>query len=191
VDHDFTQAGMMVMSERSELTAENSYLGADSSRRGFLLRARNLLNLLLLGVLPLPIARYLMWPVSRTTFLKWISLGPASAFPQNQTRLAVYKNPFRQPTDGGTANIPCWVRRLTGDSFQVFSTNCSHLGCPVRWFPESELFMCPCHGGTFHADGARASGPPPRGLYAYPFKVENGELWINAGEMPLMTLPRP
>jgi menaquinol-cytochrome c reductase iron-sulfur subunit len=181
----------MKMRECSETIREDCYRGPETSRRGFLFRTRNLLNLLLLGALPFPIFGYLLSPLRRATFLEWISLGPASAFPENQTRLAVYKNPFRQPADGGTANIPCWVRRLTGDSFQVFSTNCSHLGCPVRWFPESELFMCPCHGGTFHADGARASGPPPRGLYVYPFKVENGELWINAGEMPLMTLPKP
>jgi menaquinol-cytochrome c reductase iron-sulfur subunit len=182
---------MMPMSERAETTGQDFYLGADTSRRGFLLRTKGLLSFLLFSAFPFPIVGYLLTPLRRSTFLKWISLGPASAFPENQTRLAVYKNPFRQPTDGNTANIPCWVRHLTGDSFQVFSTHCSHLGCPVRWFPESELFMCPCHGGTFHADGARASGPPPRGLYVYPSKVENGALWINAGEMPLMTLPKP
>jgi nitrite reductase/ring-hydroxylating ferredoxin subunit len=179
------------MSEPSERTREESHLRGQTSRRGFLLRAKSLLNFLLLSAFPIPIVGDLLSPLRRETFLKWISLGPTSAFPDNQTRLAVYKNPFRQPSDGATTDIPCWVRRLTGDSFQVFSTNCSHLGCPVRWFPESELFMCPCHGGTFHADGARASGPPPRGLYVYPFKVENGELWINAGETPLMTLPKP
>jgi len=181
----------MATSESSQTTGEDSYRGASTSRRGFLFRVALLLNLLLLAAFALPIVGYLLSPLRRAAFLKWISLGPATAFPENQTRLAVYKNPFRQPTDGGSADIPCWVRRLTSDSFQVFSTNCSHLGCPVRWFPESELFMCPCHGGTFHADGARASGPPPRGLYVYPSKVENGELWINAGEMPLMTLPKP
>ena len=36
-----------------------------------------------------------------------------------------------------TAEIPCWVRRLTGEKFQVFAINCAHLGCPVRWFEES------------------------------------------------------
>ena len=50
-------------------------------------------------------------------------------------------------------------------TFQVFAINCAHLGCPVRWFPESRLFMCPCHGGVYYEDGSRASGPPPRGLY--------------------------
>jgi menaquinol-cytochrome c reductase iron-sulfur subunit len=177
------------MSEGPETATTDADLAATSSRRSLLFRVALLLNALALFAFAIPLAGYLLAPLRRATFLKWISLGPVASFPENQTRLAVYTNPFRRPWDGGTAEIPCWVRRLTGDSFQVFSTNCSHLGCPVRWFPESELFMCPCHGGTFHADGERASGPPPRALYQYPCKVENGELWINAGEMPLMTLP--
>jgi nitrite reductase/ring-hydroxylating ferredoxin subunit len=170
--------------------AENPAGAPMSDRRTFLLRGALLLNALLLALLAMPILGYLLAPLRRGTFLQWISLGSPEAFPENQTRLAVYRNPFRKPWDGGTADIPCWVRHLTGDSFQVFSTNCTHLGCPVRWFPESELFMCPCHGGTFHEDGSRAAGPPPRGLYEYPYKVENGELWIKAGEMPVMTLPK-
>jgi len=175
--------------DESRQTAEASR-AATSNRRSFLLRAALLLNALVLAAFAIPIAGYLLAPLRRAGFLKWISLGPIGSFPENQTRLAVYTNPFRTPWDGTTVEIPCWVRRLNGDSFQVFATNCSHLGCPVRWFPESELFMCPCHGGTFHADGERASGPPPRALYQYPYKVNNGELWVKAGEMPLMTSPK-
>ena len=67
--------------------------------------------------------------------------------------------------------------------------NCTHLGCPVRWFPQSGLFMCPCHGGAYYADGARASGPPPRGLFQYDYKIEGGELWIKAGQVPTLASP--
>jgi menaquinol-cytochrome c reductase iron-sulfur subunit len=24
----------------------------------------------------------------------------------------------------------------------AFSINCTHLGCPVRWLPDANLFMC-------------------------------------------------
>jgi menaquinol-cytochrome c reductase iron-sulfur subunit len=54
----------------------------------------------------------------------------------------------------------------------------------VRWFPQSRLFMCPCHGGVYYEDGSRASGPPPRGLFPYPAKIESGRLWIDAGRLP-------
>jgi Rieske Fe-S protein len=88
------------------------------------------------------------------------------------------------PTDGKTADTACWVRHIEGNQFQVFAINCMHLGCPVRWFPQSGLFMCPCHGGVYYRDGARASGPPERGLVEYPWKLEKGQIIIQAGELP-------
>jgi Rieske Fe-S protein len=55
--------------------------------------------------------------------------------------------------------------------FLVLAVNCAHLGCPVEWFQESGLFMCPCHGGVYYENGERASGPPPRGLYPCVYRV--------------------
>jgi len=112
------------------------------------------------------------------------TLGRVSEYPEGETRLATFRNPLVMPTDGKTADTACWVRRVAGEQFQVFAVNCAHLGCPVRWFPQSGLFMCPCHGGAYYRDGSRASGPPERGLFEYPYKVENGLVTIHAGEMP-------
>ena len=123
-------------------------------------------------------------------YQKWIDLGELDEFPEGQTRLAKYKNPISNPWDGETDNIPCWVRRLQGDQFQVFAINCAHLGCPVRWFPQSGLFMCPCHGGVYYQDGSRASGPPERGLFEYKYKVDGGHLMIEAGELPTFSTHR-
>jgi len=119
----------------------------------------------------------------------WISLGSIDNYAEDTTRLATYRNPFTRPWDGQTADIPCWVRRLKGNQFQVFAINCTHLGCPVRWFQESGLFLCPCHGGAYYEDGARAAGPPPRGLFEYNYKVENNELWVKGGQMPTLANP--
>jgi menaquinol-cytochrome c reductase iron-sulfur subunit len=142
----------------------------------------------IVGVLVgVPIIRFLLSPVAHEkqgNEESWLSLGPLEQYPAGQTRLATYRNPVVTPTDGDTAKVACWVRRIDDDRFQVFAINCAHLGCPVRWFPQSSLFMCPCHGGAYYADGARASGPPERGLFEYPYKVERGELQIRAGEMP-------
>jgi len=131
----------------------------------------------------------LLSPARRFTWLDWIPLGSLSDYPENETRLAEYLSPFKRRWDGETAKIPCWVRRLTGNQFQVFAINCTHLGCPVRWFAESGLFMCPCHGGVFYSDGRHASGPPPRALYQYKYKVEADKLWIYAGELPTLGHP--
>jgi len=160
-----------------------------ASRRGFLLTLGVGLCAVAAALFAVPVLGFLLAPVRRIAQQAWIALGPLSAFPEGETRLATYKNPFTRPWDGETAKVPCWVRRLEGGGFQVFAVNCAHLGCPVRWFPESRLFMCPCHGGVYYADGSRASGPPPRGLYQYEHKVERGELWVRGGELPTLSEP--
>jgi Rieske Fe-S protein len=151
-----------------------------------------LLNAAVGAILAVPIVRYLLSPVIRERRAgseSWLALGPLDRFPAGQTRLATYRNPIANSSDGETANIPCWVRNVDGKKFQVFAINCAHLGCPVRWFPQSGLFMCPCHGGAYYSDGSRASGPPERGLFEYPYKVDQGKLLIDAGQMPTTGAP--
>jgi Rieske Fe-S protein len=63
------------------------------------------------------------------------------------------------------------VRVQLDPRFLVLAVNCAHLGCPVEWFAEAGLFMCPCHGGVYYANGEHASGPPPRGLYRCVYRV--------------------
>ena len=160
------------------------------SRRSFLFTVGAALNVVAATLLAVPVIRYVFSSFRRRVGSQsWIMLGALQSFPENQTRLATYRNPFTRPWDGKTADIPCWVRRLTGEKFQVFAINCTHLGCPVRWFQESHLFMCPCHGGAFYEDGSHASGPPPRELYEYKYKIENGQLWIHGGQLPTLNQP--
>jgi Rieske Fe-S protein len=111
----------------------------------------------------------------------WVLLGPVTKFPLNQTRLITFDNPIRQPWDGMVARTGVYVRYEGEDQkqtdeakrhkFLVLAVNCTHLGCPVSWFQESGLFLCPCHGGVYYANGDHASGPPPRGLYRYIYRV--------------------
>ena len=110
-----------------------------------------------------PVVSYIFDPGFRKFKRSWINLGAISQFPEGSTRFSHYSNPSPAPSDGASAKIPCWVRHKEGGGFQVFYINCAHLGCPVRWFEQSKLFMCPCHGGVYYEDGTRASGPPPRG----------------------------
>jgi menaquinol-cytochrome c reductase iron-sulfur subunit len=158
------------------------------SRRVFLFKLSLLLNGAVGAVLAVPIFGYLLGPALKKTSSdnSWINLGPLSSFPEGETRLVNYRNPVTTPWDGQTGDIPCWVRRVSGNTFQVFAINCAHLGCPVRWFAQSELFLCPCHGGAYYADGTRASGPPERGLFEYDHRIDNGSLMISAGRMPTL-----
>jgi menaquinol-cytochrome c reductase iron-sulfur subunit len=163
------------------------------TRRQMLLTVAGVALNAIAGVLfAAPIIGYLLAPAGRRQIkkdLEWLSLGELTQFPAGETRLATYRNPDVRPWDGDTGNIPCWVRCISAGQFQVFAINCAHLGCPVRWFPQSGLFMCPCHGGAYYADGARASGPPPRGLFQYDYKIQNDQLWIKAGQMPTLANP--
>ncbi|MGA8221243.1 MAG: Rieske 2Fe-2S domain-containing protein [Candidatus Acidiferrales bacterium] len=162
-------------------------LPASLSRRAFFTKLGILFNGLVAVILAVPILRYLLSPVARARregYESWVPLGNLELFPSGETRLATYRNPVVNSWDGDTADIACWVRNVDGKTFQVFAINCAHLGCPVRWFPQSSLFMCPCHGGVYYQDGSRASGPPERGLFEFHYKIDGGKLLIQAGEMP-------
>jgi Rieske Fe-S protein len=175
------QAALMTKSPASDKSAGHS-------RRVFLFKLSLLLNGAVGAVLAVPILGYLLGPSVKkgSSDDSWISLGPLGDFPEGETRLVNYRNPVTTLWDGQTGDVPCWVRRVSGSTFQVFAINCAHLGCPVRWFAQSKLFLCPCHGGAYYADGSRASGPPERGLFEYQHKIDAGNLMISAGQMPTL-----
>ena len=159
------------------------------TRRGFLFKLGLALNVIGAALVGIPVIGYVFAPARVRASQAWINLGVLSAFPEGQTRLATYDNPFRVAWDGATAKVACWVRRVKADEFQVFAINCAHLGCPVRWFSQSRLFLCPCHGGAYYEDGSRASGPPPRGLFEYEYQIREGQLWVRGGQLPTLSGP--
>ena len=152
-----------------------------------------------------PFVGYLLG--ARKAPVEWYPLGPVEDFPENQTRRVTFSNPIRQPWDGMVANTGIYVRyegrdengpdEAQGYRFLVLAANCAHLGCPVEWFQESGLFMCPCHGGVYYANGERASGPPPRGLFPCVWRVSRARgldvLEIQAPHYPTLqdTLRHP
>ncbi|QEE31339.1 Rieske 2Fe-2S domain-containing protein [Terriglobus albidus] len=157
------------------------------SRRWLLLKIGAAFNAVVGVAVAVPVLKYLLSPVKPDDAYKsWVSLGPIESFPVGETRLAKFISPGGRAWDGETDGVACWVRRVAVKEFQVFAINCAHLGCPVRWFPQSQLFMCPCHGGAYYADGSRASGPPERGLFTYDTKIVEGSLQINAGQLPTL-----
>ena len=110
---------------------------AEVSRRALFAKIGLLLNGLAVVVLATPVVGYLLSPIlrgERGQYKRWITLGELDEFPEGQTRLAKFHNPISGVSDGDTDHIPCWVRRIQGEQFQVFAINCAHLGCPVRWF---------------------------------------------------------
>ena len=179
-----TESTESVGTVRSE---PESVRAAKHSRRSFLFKLALLANGAVGAVLAVPIIGYLLGPaLKKGGYDSWIKLGTVSDFPEGETRLVNFRNPMTTSWDGQTGDIPCWVRRISGTTFQVFAINCAHLGCPVRWFAQSQLFLCPCHGGAYYADGSRASGPPERGLFEYEHRLSGDTLMISAGQMPTL-----
>ena len=135
---------------------------------------------------------------ARKAPVDWVDLGPLADFPVNQTRRKTFDNPIRSAWDGIVAHAEVYVRYLgedgaNGHKFLVLAVNCAHLGCPVEWFQESGLFMCPCHGGVYYENGERASGPPPRGLFQCVYRVTTKDgvphLEIQAPHYPTLQDP--
>jgi Rieske Fe-S protein len=174
-------------------------------RRSFFKRLTYGLGAVAAAMLGIPLFGYLFGV--RKAPVKWQLLGPVTDFPQDQTRLVTFDNPIRQPWDGMVAHTGVYVRYEGRDEkekdeaknhrFLVLAVNCAHLGCPVEWFQESGLFMCPCHGGVYYGNGERASGPPPRGLFRCVYRVRRTrgalQLEIQAPHYPTLqdTLRHP
>jgi Rieske Fe-S protein len=138
-----------------------------------------------------PLVGFLLGALRKKAPEKWIPLGPISKFPKDETRLITFENKIRLPWDGVIAKTGVYVRYQGLDKdgnhdFLVLAVNCAHLGCPVSWFAQSGLFMCPCHGGVYYGNGERASGPPPRGLFQYVWEVQDGELFVQAPHYPTL-----
>ena len=159
---------------------------AAHTRRAFLFKLSVALNAAVGAVLAVPLVRYLLGPATSKDTGAWLSIGGINDFPIGETRLADFRSPAASFDDGDTAKVACWVRRISDRQFQVFAVNCAHLGCPVRWFAQSKLFLCPCHGGAYYEDGSRASGPPERGLFEYRYQLAGDSLLIHAGDMPTL-----
>jgi Rieske Fe-S protein len=159
------------------------------SRRSLFLKVGMFFNGVVASALAVPMVGYVLSSIVRSRssrYLSWVPLGSVNEFPEGETRLATFTNPNVMPSDGKTVDTACWVRRIAGNQFQVFAVNCAHLGCPVRWFPQSGLFMCPCHGGVYYANGEHASGPPPRGLFHCDWRVQHGKLEVRAPHYPTL-----
>ena len=138
---------------------------------------------LILGV---PLVGFILAPLFQKTRQQWMTIGKVADFEIGKTVNVAFTDSSPLPWAGITAKSAAWLRRASETEFIAFSVNCTHLGCPVRWLAEAELFMCPCHGGVYYKDGTVAAGPPPRPLIRYPVRVVNDEVQIKSEPIPII-----
>jgi menaquinol-cytochrome c reductase iron-sulfur subunit len=160
------------------------------SRRQFLGRLSIAVGAVAAALVGVPIIGVLMTPLVKTTPETWRAVGKTDDFEVGKTVSVTFLDASPLPWAGVTAKTAAWLRRMSEQDFIAFSVNCTHLGCPVRWLQDAELFMCPCHGGVYYQDGAVAAGPPPSPLSRYPVRVQNGQVEIRTEPLPITTSTR-
>lgn len=71
---------------------------------------------------------------------------------------------------------PILINHQFGTTYYALNTRCSHAGCSVPPFVESEgSSRCPCHGSAFGIDGGRLSGLAGSPLAQYPITFDGLE----------------
>jgi len=158
------------------------------NRRSFLMKiligASAILGLIAL----IPFVGAVIAPLIRKTPATWRTIGSIDDFEVGKTVLVKFKNSNPLPWSGLTSETASWLRRNSETEFDAFTVNCAHLGCPVRWEADAELFLCPCHGGVYNKDGSYAAGPPPHGLPKYKVRVRNKMVEIQTSPLPITNI---
>jgi menaquinol-cytochrome c reductase iron-sulfur subunit len=149
-------------------------------RRSFL---ANVMGAVMTGIgalLAIPLVRFALYPIfAKTSETQWSDVGPADSF-------ASISDPIPKlitvsQVDGwreSQSQKPVYVTKDSQGQLTVLTAVCPHLGCEVPWNAEKKEFFCPCHGSVFAPDGARVSGPTPRGLDSLQTIVQDGQLKV-------------
>lgn len=121
-------------------------------------------------VVSVPIIGYLLSPFINRQERVWQDVGAVDEFKLGTTVQVNLQDPSPLPWAGETALTSAWLRHSNA-GFIAFSIHCTHLGCPVNWNQGGQLFLCPCHGGVFNAEGQPAGGPPQYPLQRHDVRV--------------------
>ena len=159
----------------------------ETSRRAFLTRLSLGLSALIAALVGVPILGFLLAPLFRPSPNAFVEVAKVADFTVGVTQLVAIRDPSPLAWAGQTAETALWVRRRERSGplmFQIFNVNCTHLGCPVNWQAEAQIFLCPCHGGVYYADGTVAGGPPPRPLFEREWRVQGETLLVRQAPLP-------
>ncbi len=157
-------------------------------RRKFLMKILLGLSGLAALLISIPIIAALLEPLLRKRVMAWRGVGTVDDFTIGKTVLVKYHDASILPWTGATSETAAWLRRESEEEFIAFSVNCTHLGCPVRWIADAELFLCPCHGGVYGKNGTKKAGPPPHDLRKYPVRIRRGTVEVQTSPIPITNL---
>jgi Rieske Fe-S protein len=170
---------------KSKYTADRNIPGAFEgetvTRRRFMTGTAHGAGAIATAAFALPALGFAFGPVFQSRHVRWQTIGVPDDFPDNNY---VPKILTTAPDIGEVGKTTVYMRKRnpqfdkdSPDQYNQFiavSTRCAHLGCPVRWVPASERFICPCHGGVYDLQGVRTGGPPVRPLDRFYTRLEGG-----------------
>jgi menaquinol-cytochrome c reductase iron-sulfur subunit len=166
--------------------------GETITRRRFMDVTANAAGAIAVGAFTLPALAFALGPIVEQQYHTWVDIGPVGDFTENEYSPVVFTI---TPGIGETGKTTAYVRKRNAaldtdpadrdTPYIAITTRCAHVGCPVRWIPAAERFVCPCHGGVYDALGRPVSGPPVRPLDRFPTRVRGNMVQLYTGRFSL------
>ncbi len=162
-----------------------AFEGETVTRRRLMGLVTNGAGAITVAAFTLPALGFALAPVFTRQKFPWQAIGPPSDFPSDTyvTKVITY-----DPTIGAAGKTIAYVRARNPaidtepedqyNHFIALSSRCMHLGCPVRYVPAAQRFICPCHGGVYNFRGLVAGGPPVRPLDRFYTRLVDGVVEI-------------
>jgi menaquinol-cytochrome c reductase iron-sulfur subunit len=155
-------------------------------RRSFVAGVVALLGGVIAAIIGIPAIGYLLSPGLRKSGSpsgeEWVPLGKIEELVVGEPKLFSFTRTRRVGWETTAQSYGIYVVRKPGSAFDVFSNVCTHLSCRVNWKEDLEEYICPCHDGHFGIDGSIISGPQPRPLDSFDYRVDDGTLVIQLTE---------
>jgi menaquinol-cytochrome c reductase iron-sulfur subunit len=159
--------------------------GETVTRRRFMVGTVHVAGAVTVSAIALPALGFALGPIFEEKEVDWQAVGPLDGLPDDEYVPQVITETEGIGVVGQTTVYLC---RRNADIDQdepdqynqvvAVSTRCMHLGCPVRYIPAAERFICPCHGGVYDFQGAVSGGPPVRPLDRFYTRVREGMVEI-------------
>ncbi|MGI8413028.1 MAG: ubiquinol-cytochrome c reductase iron-sulfur subunit [Solirubrobacteraceae bacterium] len=164
-----------------ERNMPGAFEGETITRRRFMTTTVHSAGAIAAAAFTLPALGFALGPLASKVPFQWQPIGVPTDFSENSY---VTKVITIVPAIGEAGRSIAYVRSRDpsidterGDKYNQFialSSRCMHLGCPVRFVPAAERFICPCHGGVYDFRGMVAGGPPVRPLDRFYTRLNNG-----------------
>jgi Rieske Fe-S protein len=163
------------LKSKSKYTADRQYPGAFEgetvTRRRFMTGTAHVAGAVAVSAIALPAVGFALGPIFEEKEVDWQAVGDFDDFNAEEY---IPKTIVEEEGIGVVGATTVYMRKRNdkidlepADEYNkivAISTRCMHLGCPVRYIPASERFICPCHGGVYDFRGKVAGGPPVRPL---------------------------